>query len=120
MVESATKWIGGHGTSIGGVIIDGGNYNWGNGEKCLLDESLDTNQYYQLELRIRRANGQGYVGYRMSGASAWTEQPCSLETAPVPYITMSSGDGGGTRVNGMFSAEVDRFEIRTYAQSLTI
>ena len=86
---------------------------WGvNGEKCLLDESLDTNQYYQLELRIRRANGQGYVGYRMSGASAWTEQPCSLETAPVPYITMSSGDGGGTRVNGMFSAEVDRFEIK--------
>jgi O-acetylhomoserine (thiol)-lyase len=31
VVESATKWIGGHGTSIGGVIIDGGNYNWGNG-----------------------------------------------------------------------------------------
>ena len=32
VVESATKWIGGHGTSIGGVIIDGGNYNWGNGK----------------------------------------------------------------------------------------
>lgn len=31
VVESATKWIGGHGTSIGGVIIDGGNFNWGNG-----------------------------------------------------------------------------------------
>ena len=27
VVESATKWIGGHGTSIGGVIVDGGNYN---------------------------------------------------------------------------------------------
>ena len=32
VVESATKWIGGHGTSIGGLIIDGGNYNWGNGK----------------------------------------------------------------------------------------
>ncbi|SMG29588.1 O-acetylhomoserine aminocarboxypropyltransferase/cysteine synthase family protein [Sphingobacterium psychroaquaticum] len=32
VVESATKWIGGHGTSIGGVIIDGGTYNWGNGK----------------------------------------------------------------------------------------
>lgn len=32
VVESATKWIGGHGTSIGGIIIDGGNYNWGNGK----------------------------------------------------------------------------------------
>ncbi|MCE2734014.1 MAG: O-acetylhomoserine aminocarboxypropyltransferase/cysteine synthase [Flammeovirgaceae bacterium] len=32
VVASATKWIGGHGTSIGGVIIDSGNYNWGNGK----------------------------------------------------------------------------------------
>lgn len=32
VVESTTKWIGGHGTSIGGVIVDGGNFNWGNGK----------------------------------------------------------------------------------------
>ncbi len=32
VVESATKWIGGHGTSIGGVIVDGGNYRWNNGK----------------------------------------------------------------------------------------
>lgn len=32
IVESATKWIGGHGTTIGGVIVDSGNYNWGNGK----------------------------------------------------------------------------------------
>jgi O-acetylhomoserine/O-acetylserine sulfhydrylase len=32
VVNSTTKWIGGHGTTIGGVIIDGGNYNWGNGK----------------------------------------------------------------------------------------
>ncbi len=28
VVNSATKWIGGHGTSIGGVIVDGGSFNW--------------------------------------------------------------------------------------------
>ena len=32
VVESATKWIGGHGNSMGGVIIDGGNFDWGNGK----------------------------------------------------------------------------------------
>jgi O-acetylhomoserine (thiol)-lyase len=32
VVESATKWIGGHGTSIGGVIVDSGTFNWANGK----------------------------------------------------------------------------------------
>lgn len=32
VVSSTTKWIGGHGTSIGGIIVDGGNFNWGNGK----------------------------------------------------------------------------------------
>jgi len=31
VVHSATKHIGGHGTSIGGIVVDGGNFNWGNG-----------------------------------------------------------------------------------------
>ncbi len=38
VVESATKWIGGHGTSMGGVIIDGGNFDWGNGRFACLTE----------------------------------------------------------------------------------
>ncbi|MTB53393.1 O-acetylhomoserine aminocarboxypropyltransferase/cysteine synthase family protein [Lewinella sp. W8] len=32
VVQSATKWIGGHGTSIGGVIVDAGTYDFGNGK----------------------------------------------------------------------------------------
>lgn len=32
VVSAATKWIGGHGNSIAGIIVDGGNYNWGNGK----------------------------------------------------------------------------------------
>ena len=31
VVQSATKWIGGHGTSIGGVIVDSGRFDWGSG-----------------------------------------------------------------------------------------
>lgn len=38
VVESATKWIGGHGNSIGGVIVDAGNFNWGNGNYPLFTE----------------------------------------------------------------------------------
>ena len=32
LVTSATKFIGGHGTSIGGIIVDAGKFNWGNGK----------------------------------------------------------------------------------------
>lgn len=38
VVQSATKWIGGHGTSIGGVIVDAGNFNWGNGNYPLFTD----------------------------------------------------------------------------------
>ncbi len=38
VVASATKWMGGHGTSIGGIIVDGGNFNWGNGKFPLISE----------------------------------------------------------------------------------
>ena len=37
VVDSATKWINGHGTSMGGVIVDGGNYNWANGKFPQID-----------------------------------------------------------------------------------
>ena len=31
VVHSTTKYIGGHGTSIGGIVVDGGNFDWGSG-----------------------------------------------------------------------------------------
>ncbi|KDO33931.1 O-acetylhomoserine (thiol)-lyase [Saprolegnia parasitica CBS 223.65] len=36
VVQSATKWIGGHGTTIGGVVTDAGTFNWGNGKFPLM------------------------------------------------------------------------------------
>jgi O-acetylhomoserine (thiol)-lyase len=41
VVESATKWIGGHGTTIGGVIVDAGTFNWGNGKFPLFSDPSD-------------------------------------------------------------------------------
>jgi len=38
IVYSATKFIGGHGTSIGGIIVDSGNFNWDNGKFPLISE----------------------------------------------------------------------------------
>ena len=42
VVASATKWIGGHGTSIGGIIVDSGNFNWGNGKFPSFSEPSDS------------------------------------------------------------------------------
>lgn len=39
VVHSATKFIGGHGTSMGGVVIDGGKFDWNNGKFPLLSEA---------------------------------------------------------------------------------
>ncbi len=38
VVHSATKWLGGHGTAIGGIVVDGGRFDWGNGRFPLLTE----------------------------------------------------------------------------------
>jgi len=42
VVESATKWIGGHGTSLGGIIVDSGKFNWGNGKFPVFTEPSDS------------------------------------------------------------------------------
>lgn len=42
VVQSATKWIGGHGTTIGGVIVDAGTFNWGNGNYPLFTDPSDS------------------------------------------------------------------------------
>ena len=37
VVHSLTKWLGGHGTSIGGIVIDSGKFNWAGGKHPLFD-----------------------------------------------------------------------------------
>jgi len=41
VVQSATKWIGGHGTAIGGVIVDSGRFDWRNGKFPLFTEPAE-------------------------------------------------------------------------------
>jgi len=38
VIESLTKWLGGHGTSIGGILVDGGNFDWGTGRHPFFTE----------------------------------------------------------------------------------
>jgi len=38
VVHSLTKWFGGHGTGIGGVVVDSGRFNWGAGKHPLFDK----------------------------------------------------------------------------------
>ena len=50
VVHSATKFIGGHGSSIGGVIVDGGTFDWGAGRHPMFtepDQSYHGLQYWQ-------------------------------------------------------------------------
>ncbi len=42
VLHSATKWIGGHGNSIGGIIVDGGNFDWGNGKFPQISEPSES------------------------------------------------------------------------------
>ena len=42
VTHSATKWIGGHGTSLGGVVVDGGNFDWGSGKYPALSEPAES------------------------------------------------------------------------------
>ena len=48
VVESATKWLGGHGTTVGGVVIDSGNFNWAKHADRFPDFSHGSDSYHGL------------------------------------------------------------------------
>ncbi|MCL4215874.1 MAG: O-acetylhomoserine aminocarboxypropyltransferase/cysteine synthase [Candidatus Hydrogenedentes bacterium] len=62
VVHSATKMIGGHGTSIGGVIIDAGSFDWANGKFPGLTEPCES--YHGLKIHETFSNlGMGNISY---------------------------------------------------------
>ncbi len=63
VVESATKWIGGHGTSIGGVIVDAGTFDWGNGNFPVFTEPSPG--YHGLKFRETYGNAAFIVRARV-------------------------------------------------------
>ncbi len=63
VVHSCTKWIGGHGTSIGGVIVDSGKFDWSTGrfpEFTTPDESYHGIVYWDA---LKNVPGMGNVAY---------------------------------------------------------
>jgi len=42
VVSSLTKWVSGHGTVLGGIIVDKGTFNWGGGNHPMYDEADDS------------------------------------------------------------------------------
>jgi O-acetylhomoserine (thiol)-lyase len=63
VVHSLTKWIGGHGTSIGGVIVDSGKFDWGNGRYPLFTQP--DGAYHGLVYwdALRDVPGMGNIAY---------------------------------------------------------
>lgn len=60
LVESATKWIGGHGTSIGGVIVDSGNFDWGNGKFPIFTEPSAGYHGLKFNEAFGKGNANGF------------------------------------------------------------
>lgn len=65
VVDSATKWINGHGTAMGGIIVDGGNFNWSNGKFPQIDGPSDG--YHGLNLYEAFGNAAFIVKCRVDG-----------------------------------------------------
>lgn len=76
VVDSATKWINGHGTTLGGVIVDGGNYNWGNGKFPQIDGPSEG--YHGLNLYETFGDAAFIVKCRVDGLR-------DLGCAPSPF-----------------------------------
>lgn len=82
VVQSATKWIGGHGTSIGGVITDAGNFDWGNGNFPLFTEPSPA--YHGLNF-WETFGPEGPFGNIAFAIRARVEQLRDIGAAPSPF-----------------------------------
>ena len=88
VVASATKWIGGHGTSIGGVIVDAGKFDWGNGKFPVFTEPGPGLPRPQLlgDLRPEGPVRQHRVHHPRPGrgAARLRSVPLPLQLVPLP------------------------------------
>ena len=70
VVHSLTKFMGGHGTSIGGIIVDGGKFDWANGnfpqfnEPCRAYHGMKFSEVFGPIAFIIRARVEGLARYR--------------------------------------------------------
>lgn len=78
VVDSATKWINGHGTAMGGIIVDGGTFDWGNGKFPNVDGPSEG--YHGLNLYKAFGNAAFAVKCRVDGLR-------DLGSCPSPFDT---------------------------------
>ncbi|MBL4893050.1 MAG: O-acetylhomoserine aminocarboxypropyltransferase [Rhizobiaceae bacterium] len=80
IIQSVTKWLGGHGIAIGGAVIDGGNFNWGRNDKFptltsphyALDGIVFWEEFGPVALTMRmRAEGMYNFGAALSPTNAF-------------------------------------------------
>ena len=85
VLHSATKWINGHGTSVGGLIVDAGTFDWGNGRYPVFTEPSPSyhglkfwetfgaeGPFGNIAFAIRaRVEGLRDVGAALSPQNAW-------------------------------------------------
>jgi O-acetylhomoserine/O-acetylserine sulfhydrylase len=63
VTESATKWIGGHGTSIGGLIIDAGNFNWNSGRFPVFTEPSEGYHGFVFGEKYSASSPEGNIAF---------------------------------------------------------
>ena len=78
VVDSATKWINGHGTAMGGIIVDGGTFDWGNGRYPEIDGPSEG--YHGLNLWKTFGNQAFIVKCRVDGLRDFGCCPSPFDT----------------------------------------
>ena len=84
VVHSLTKWFGGHGTGIGGVVVDSGRFNWAAGKHPLYDDA-GQQSYHGLRWGHRPARPARAAGVHPAHAHRCrcaTSAPASRRTTP--------------------------------------
>lgn len=78
VTDSATKWINGHGTAMGGVIVDGGRFDWGNGKFPQIDGPSEG--YHGLNLYEAFGNAAFIVKCRVDGLRDFGASPSAFDS----------------------------------------
>ena len=102
VVASTTKWINGHGTSIGGIVIDAGTFNWGNGKHPLMTEPSPGYHGLKFWEVFGDFPGMGNVAFGIRGR---VEGPRDLGMCGAPFTSSLTLQGLET-----LSLRIDRHD----------
>ena len=78
IVDSATKWINGHGTAMGGIIVDSGNFDWSNGRYACVDGPSEG--YHGLNFREAFGNAAFITKCRVDGLRDFGACPSAFDS----------------------------------------